>query len=196
MKKPGLIREKHALIATMASKLFIEKGYNQTTIRDISIMTGMAIGNLYNYVFKKEEILNIVFTRHHERLENILYNKKVFAKEDPKESLRNFVTNFMSNIKDFTDEMKMIYCESRFLSKENQAKAKRKEIEAIYELEQIISEGVRQGVFNAKDTYFAASMIIYQLSILAMKGWLFDSRYSAEDLNDLLEDYILKAVIC
>ena len=52
IKNPELVRKKHLLIAKKATKLFIKKGYHQTTMREISKATGMAIGNLYDYISK------------------------------------------------------------------------------------------------------------------------------------------------
>ncbi len=49
-----LIREKHSHIAEAVAKLFMEKGYHQTSMREIAKATGMGIGNLYEYISKKK----------------------------------------------------------------------------------------------------------------------------------------------
>ena len=194
---PMSFKDKRSYIAMVATKLFIENGYHQTSTRDISRAAGMTVGNMYNYISKKENLLYLILIRYHQRLKRILFDRKVLAYEDPIQSLKQFVSNFINNKKEFKDEMMMINCESRFMSKEDLAVLRAGEIEEIQKLEKIVCAGVRQGVFKVKDSYFAAAMIIYQLSIVAMKGWIFEGKYSAEDIIDeLLEDYILKTIGC
>ncbi len=87
-----------------------------------------------------------------------------------------------------------VHYESRFLPEENREEIMKKEIEQISKLEQIIQRGIDQGVFKVRDAYFAACMLINQLSMLAMKRWMFERKYPSEDLAILIEDYILNAV--
>ena len=44
------IHDKRAKIIKKATRLFIKKGYAQTTMRDISKATGINLGNLYIYI--------------------------------------------------------------------------------------------------------------------------------------------------
>ena len=192
---PMSFKDKRSYIAMIASRLFAEKGYHQTSARDISDAAGMTVGNMYSYISRKENLLYLVLIRYHQRLKKILFDRKQFVYEDPIQSLKQFVSNFINNKKEFKDEMMMINCECRFLSKENLAVARVKEIEGIHKLENIIRDGVNQGIFRVKDSYFAAAMIIYQLSILAMKGWIFEEKYQTEEIDVLLEDHILNAIL-
>ena len=50
IKDSELVRKKHLQIAMGASKLFIKKGYFQTSIREISKASGLTMGNLYDYI--------------------------------------------------------------------------------------------------------------------------------------------------
>jgi AcrR family transcriptional regulator len=57
IKDDELVRKKRLQIAKGASKLFIKKGYHKTSMREISKATGLTIGNLYDYITKKEDVL-------------------------------------------------------------------------------------------------------------------------------------------
>lgn len=48
IKNSKLVKNKQLLIAKKAAKLFIKKGFANTTIREISKATGLAMGNLYD----------------------------------------------------------------------------------------------------------------------------------------------------
>ena len=53
-KSQEILKKKRSHIAKKAAKLFIKKGYSQTTMREISKATGINLGNLYNFIDSKE----------------------------------------------------------------------------------------------------------------------------------------------
>ena len=55
VKSPA--EKRRLLIVKKATRLFIKKGYAQTTMRDIAGATNINLGNLYNYIASKEDIL-------------------------------------------------------------------------------------------------------------------------------------------
>jgi AcrR family transcriptional regulator len=195
IKNPKLVRKKHLLIAKKAAKLFREKGYHRTTMREISSATGMAMGNLYNYISKKEDVLCLVFDVYHDYVEEYLEKKDPGDSEDTKEQLRSFVRNSLQNVQNFSDLILLMYRESRLLPKENMDRAMQKELGQIQALEIIIRKGVDQGVFPPMDPFFAASMIFYQSIFLTLRGWTLKGKYTDEEVNALIEDYILRPFI-
>jgi AcrR family transcriptional regulator len=52
-------------IIEAAYRLFLEKGYNAISIRDISRRGGLTIGGLYTHSSDKEQIFMAVFNAHH-----------------------------------------------------------------------------------------------------------------------------------
>jgi AcrR family transcriptional regulator len=194
IKNSDLVRKKHLLIAKKSAKLFIKKGYPQTTMREISKATGMAMGNLYDYISKKEDILCLVFEVYHQHVQEFLKDHET-AEGDPREQFRFFIHDAVGNNKEFRDEIVLMYRESRLLPKEYLERAMQLELAQIGELEKIIRRGIDQEVLQVQDPFFAASMIFFQLVIPAMRGWTFRGKYTEEELNDLIETYILKNFI-
>jgi Transcriptional regulator len=194
IKNPELVRKKHLHIAKKASKLFIKKGYHQTTMREISRATGMAIGNLYDYISKKEDVLCLTFDVYHQFVQESLDAEQAFKTDDPKELLRSFIRNSSQNVETFKEEIILMYRESRLLPKKNLKKAMKIEMEQIQALEKIIRLGVDQGVFRVHEPFFAASMIFYQLIFLTFRGWTLSGKYSDKEATDLLEEYIVNRV--
>jgi AcrR family transcriptional regulator len=194
IKNPELVRKKHLHIAKKASKLFIKKGYHQTTMREISKATGMAIGNLYDYISKKEDVLCLTFDVYHQYAQERLTNKDSLKTEDPKELLRSFIRGSLQNVQIFREEIILMYRESRLLPKKNMERAKKRELEQIQALEKIIQKGVAQGVFCVPEPFFAASMIFYQLIFPIFRGWTLSGKYSEKETNELLEDYIINCL--
>ena len=49
-KCSDLFKKRQMQIIKKATKLFMNKGYAQTTMRDISKATGINLGDVYNYI--------------------------------------------------------------------------------------------------------------------------------------------------
>ena len=50
-------------IVVTAARLFVEKGYEQTSVQDILDATGLSKGGLYHHFKSKEQILDAVMQR-------------------------------------------------------------------------------------------------------------------------------------
>jgi AcrR family transcriptional regulator len=194
IKNPDLVRKKRLHIARTAAKLFIKKGYTQTTMREVSKATGMAVGNLYDYISKKEDLLCLVFDVYHQYVEETLI-EGVSEQGDPKARLEAFIRQSVQNVQNFRDEIVLMYQESRMLPKQNLKKAMAQEIKEIQTLAEILQAGADEGVFHVQEPFFAASMIFYQIIFPTLRGWTFRDRYSEEEMIRLMQEYILKPVM-
>lgn len=195
IKNSDLVGKKQLLIAKSAAKLFTQKGYQQTTMREISRATGMAMGNLYDYISKKEDVLCLVFDVFHRVAEESTLCPEVMTLKDPLERLRHDLRILMKNVHEFHNEIVLMYGESRLLPKKDLERAKKMELDQIRKMEKLIRMGVKQGLFKVKDPYFTASMIFFQLVMPALRGWTFRGKYSKKKIDNLIEDYILKNIL-
>jgi hypothetical protein len=155
----------------------------------------MAMGNLYDYISKKENILCLVFDVYHQIVEESAYGPEIMTVDDPLEQLRSNLRVSLKNIHEFHDEIVLMYRESRLLPKAYLERAKQIELKQIGQMEALIRRGIEQGLFKVKDPFFAASMIFFQLIIPAMRGWTFRGKYSEIKIDKLIEDYILKNIL-
>ena len=62
-KDEGLVRDRREQLIRAAIKVFGEKGFHQTTVRDIGRAAHLTQGTIYNYVRSKEDILFLVCDR-------------------------------------------------------------------------------------------------------------------------------------
>lgn len=194
IKNSDLVEKKQLLIAKSAAKLFSKKGYQQTTMREISKATGMAMGNLYDYISKKEDILCLVFDVYHQIVQESILSPEIMTAEDTLERFRSSLHVYLKNVREFHNEIVLMYRESRLLPGKDLKRAKQMELDEIRELEKLIRKGVKQGLFKVKDPYFAASMIFLQLTIPALRGWTFPGKYTKKKIDSLIEDYILRNI--
>src|SRR3979490_1326417 len=87
--------QKLELILRTSARIFAEKSFHSTSMRDISRATGVSLAGLYHYCKSKEELLFLIqdhcFGRVLERLEQRLRDSS-----DPIEKLRIFIDNHLS----------------------------------------------------------------------------------------------------
>ena len=56
---PELIQQRHNQLFKAAVELISSKGYDMTTVRELSEKSGIGLGNIYNYIGKTNVILYI-----------------------------------------------------------------------------------------------------------------------------------------
>ena len=107
--------QKLELILRTSARIFAEKSYHSTSMRDISRETGVSLAGLYHYCKSKEELLFLIqdhcFGRVLERLE-----ERIKATKDPFERLRIFIDNHLSFFAANMAEMKVLSHEAESLA--------------------------------------------------------------------------------
>lgn len=191
IKSGELVRQKHLQIAAGATKLFVKKGYYETSIRDISKATGITIGNLYDYVTRKEDILYLVFDIFHSVWIKKVEEVGISKIEDPVEQLKAALRKMFDVVNIHRDMVLLMYTEGKLLPREFLKKILQNESNLVKFFEQIIRRGVEKGVFQVKDPFLLANVIVYLLSIEPLRGWNFRKNYSTEEINEFMINLIL-----
>lgn len=193
IKNSELVRKKRLQIAKGASKLFIKKGYYQTTIREISKATGVTIGNIYDYITKKEDILYLVFDVFHALWVNRLEEERVFEIEDPVKQLEVALEKMFELVNSHREMVLLMYRESKLLPKNFLKILLEKESGHIQCFEKILDRGVKKGVFKTQDTFLLANIIAYLFSIEPLRGWNLKN-YKVGEVNEYIIEFIKSAI--
>jgi len=192
-KNNDLFQKRQMQIIKKATKLFIKKGYAQTSMREISKATGIDIRNLYYFIKSKEEILFLVIDMIH-RPELELFEKQGIMKiDDPLEQLRTVIRELIVSGYSYGDEILLLYRESKSLPKRLLKIILERESQVVARIEEILKKGRARKVFHCEDASFTANMIVYQLAIHPLRHWNMKN-YSKEEVVNLLEKNIMKTV--
>ncbi len=191
IKSGELVRQKHLQIAAGAAKLFIKKGYFKTSIREISKATGITVGNLYDYITKKEDILYLVFDVFHSVWVRRLEEAGISKIEDPVEQLKMALRKMFEIVNIYRDMVLLMYTEGKLLPKEFLKKILENESNLIKFFEEIIRRGVEKGFFQVKDPFLLANVVVYLLSIEPLRGWNFRKHYSVDEINAFMINFVL-----
>lgn len=195
IKNNELVLKKRLQIAMGASKLFIKKGYYATSMREISKATGLTIGNLYDYITKKEDILYLVFDVFHSIWVNRLEEKRVFEIEDPANQLKVAIQKMFELVNEHRDMVLLMYTESKSLPKNFLKAILEKESGLVQCFEKILARGAEKGVFRVGDVFFASNVIVYLLSLWPLRGWNLKKRFKEEEVNKLTINFIKSFVL-
>jgi TetR/AcrR family transcriptional regulator, cholesterol catabolism regulator len=103
-----------ALIASSA-RVFAERGYHETSMRDLSRATGVSLSGLYYYVDSKEELLFLIQHRNFAMVLDSL-RECLEGVERPTDKLFRFIENHLEFFGSHMPEMKVLSHEAGALS--------------------------------------------------------------------------------
>jgi AcrR family transcriptional regulator len=195
IKSSKLVQKRHLHLAKNASKLFIKKGYFKTTIREIAKDAGFTLGNLYDYITKKEDILYLVINTFHSIWVSRLNEEGIFEIEDPVEQLRTAIQKMLELVNENENMVLLAYRESKTLPKKFLKMVLEKEVGLVECFEKILKNGIEKGIFKDKDPFFLANIIVYLFVIEPLRGWNLKKRYNIQEINNLIEEFILQNVL-
>lgn len=188
------VKERQLHIVKKAARLFFKKGYAQTTMRDIARSTKINLGNLYNYIESKEDILCRIFYLYHEPFAEWIEREKILEIEDPREQLERSVEKVVEMINTYRKEVLLMYRETRVLPPKFMKKVLTTEGTVVNFFEEILKRGVERGVFKIEDPFFTANMMVFQMSLYALRSWNL-KRYSMEEIKELMVKSIVASAL-
>src|SRR4051812_25381231 len=163
-RTPGT-REDEILAA--AARMFREKGYHGTSVRDIAESVGLLKGSLYHYIRSKEDLLARLFDG---ALEDTVSELTAIASRDASatDRLREMVAAYVRAVTANLDAVGLYLREWRALPPPelSRLRARRRAMRTLFE--DVIAEGVRRREFATSDVKIST------LAILGMANWLFE----------------------
>jgi len=144
-----------------AGRLFSERGYHATSVREIARQLDLQGGSLYAHIVSKEEILFQIVERAAERFERVA---RTLPEGRPREKVCAFVQGHLRVIVEELPYATVFFHEWKFLSEPY--KTRIRELRDRYEgaLRALIEEGVRQGDFRVEDPDLATKFVLGALN--------------------------------
>ncbi|MDD5169831.1 MAG: TetR/AcrR family transcriptional regulator [Syntrophales bacterium] len=190
-----LITQRRDHIAQSVAPLFVKKGYERTSIREIAEACGMSMGALYYYVGGKEDILQIMLD-----YDLTLYTK--FVKElvessgslPPKEGLVRVLEQYFKASDASQDLTLFFYQETKSLQPNAREIIMGRERSLVAEFEKLLARGRESGEFNIQNITLVANQIVVTGHMWALRRWLLRHVCSLEEYTRNNTEYFLKAV--
>lgn len=150
---------KRDAILDAASRLFMRKGYEATSVRDVAKEAGISQATLYHYMRSKPEILAAIHNVMADELLPLLY-EVAQADLSPQRKLAEFIRVEMELIERHPTHTAAFRRERRSLEPEAAREMREKRDEADHILDQILEEGIQQGVFRPVNVKLARLAIM------------------------------------
>lgn len=164
--------QKLEFILRTSARIFAEKGYHQTSMRDISRETGVSLAGLYYYCKSKEELLFLIqdncFGRVLERLE-----ERLKEAADSLEKLRLFIENHLSFFAANMAEMKVLSHEADSLAGEMYENVSGKKQQYTRLVRRILSE-VRHGQNSSEGSRQKVDLTVATYALFGMMNWIYN----------------------
>jgi len=180
-------------IIDAASALYVKKGFNATSIQEISETAAVSLPVTYHYVKKKSEIMRMIM----EDVLNIFRDnllRKTRGIDDPEEKLAIAVTLYFRVVDQQREKALLIYQKSNSLDRASKARIMDLEVEVSNIFCEVIKEGITRGVFRKMDVDLAAYNIIIAAHMWVLKRWHFKKRLTLDKYIDLQLSNILHSL--
>jgi len=183
------------LILRTSARIFAEKSYHSTSMRDISRATGVSLAGLYHYCKSKEELLFLIqdhcFGRVLERVE-----ERIRGVGDPFEKLRIFIDNHLSFFAANMAEMKVLSHEAESLAGDLHAKVStRKEKYAK------LARRILRDIQESQPAKARIDLTVATYALFGMMNWIYNwydpaGKLSVNQLVDNITRLFLSGFLC
>jgi len=192
-KNVPLVENRHQQIVDGACKIFFEKGYHPTTIRDIAKACGMSMGQLYHYIRSKDDVLYLIHKHMHKVWYDYLKRSNLEQIDDPQKKL----TEALHQILKFQNENKkliqFVYSESKYLDKKHFKVVLEMDYKSVIGFWRGLLEEVNKKKSIKGDLDILASILAFVLVFLPLRGWTLRDKPIKKTLN-ALHDFVLKGL--
>jgi AcrR family transcriptional regulator len=193
VKDDALVKQRREEIIRAASKLFTQKGYHMTTIRNICEASGLGPGTLYNYVKKKEDILYLIYNKLTMMLTESLQETIKEDITEPLEQLNEALRKMVDIAWEYQDLILLMYQETASLDRESMHHILKRESDFVSLMDKILEGVKRQGMIRGKKNRLDADIIIFLLAFIPLRRWNFRNKFSEKEIKSELIDFMLRA---
>jgi len=195
IKNEELINIRRQELVNAAVKLFVNKGFHKTTVREIAKEFGMSMGALYDYIRTKEDILFLVCDYIFKSVSDKLQVSMV-GEKDAKEKLKNAIRDYFIIIDSIQDYTLLLYQETKSLNRKDRNYVLSAEMELTKIFEKILAQGIKEKTFNIdkRTAKIVANNIMVQGQMWSFRRWVAQKNYSLNNYTKIQTDLIINAI--
>jgi AcrR family transcriptional regulator len=194
IKNESLVKKRRLQIFDAVVKLISKKGYHRTTLREISKESGIALGNLYDYISTKEDILYIIQEKATQSVMQAI-SKDNEGSFNPVEKLERLINSELDAMNKYQDLIMIIYQESHAMFKETLHSLLRSERNHVEQYEKVIREGIKKGFFKPLNVRMLANMIKMLIDAWVIKRWDLRRKVSIEEMRQGILNIVFEGII-
>ncbi len=191
-KDADLIRGRREQLIRAAIKVFGEKGFHQTTVRDIGRAARLTQGTIYNYVRRKEDILFLVCDRIVTEYQDSV-QRALSADGNATVRLGVALRGIVKVMIERQSTILLLYHESHNLDRRSLRVILARVSEFIENFERLLAEASRDAGLPARDFRLKANIVTFLPTIVALRRWALP-RLSRDMLIKELVEFMLRGL--
>ncbi len=192
-KNVPLVENRHQQIVDGACKVFFEKGYHPTTIRDIAKACHMSMGQLYHYIRSKDDVLYLIHKHMHKVWYDYLRRSNLEQIEDPVQKFREALKQILQFQVENKKLIQFVYSESKYLDKKHFKVVLEMDYKHVIGFWRGLLEDVNKKESIKGDLDILASLVAFTLVFLPLRGWTLRDKPKKKTL-DSLQEFILRGL--
>lgn len=192
----GLVARRRKHIALCAARIFVKKGYEGTSVREIANACAMSKGTLYHYVGTKDDILYLVI--HHGLAPLHEWSDKIpeyINKIGPARALRQVIREMLIQMEEYQDITLFAYQEIKNLQPQMLQNVLEVEERIIRALETLLITGCETGEFVVSDATLVAHDIIVSVEMWAIRRWFLRKHYTLDGYIKKQTDTLFNVIL-
>lgn len=167
IKNVERVAQRRTELIEVATKMFLERGFHNTSIRDIVRTCSFNIASLYMYVSSKEDILYLVAQ---DLMNNIARElvETVLVEGSARRSLDDGFASYCRIVERLRRPIRLLYREVGSLPPELRSKVLATVSDVMSYFEKIVAEGIKSGEFRNVSTRVVALDIMLKAHMIAL----------------------------
>ncbi len=191
VKNEQKVRDRRELLISAAIKVFLRKGFESTTVREIGAAAGLTQGTIYNYVRSKDDILYLVCDQAITDYEDAV--RRALAANPASSRLEATIRAIVGAVYAHQDEILVLHHVSVSLDRKS-LKAILARIDRFNSfVAEILDSKIGKGLAPI-NRRLAVNIITFLPSIVALRRWDLASRVRFEELREGLTSFIARGL--
>lgn len=193
VKNKDLVSKRREQIVLAAIKLFSQKGYFKTTLKDLAEETGLSHGSIYDYVGFKEDIIYLI----HDFLAGMaMESLESISREinDPIEKLHRMISVEFRTMNQWSNALLLLFRESHVVKKDHLSQMLGKERWHLTKFEEVLQECMDKGVLQECNIRIVSNAIKGMIDSYVLKRWDLRGYASASEFEKFILEMIFKGL--
>jgi TetR/AcrR family transcriptional regulator, cholesterol catabolism regulator len=167
IKNPDLVAQRRQEIIDVATRLFLDRGFHNTSIRDIARACPFNLASLYMYITSKEDILFLVAQQLIDEKARAMAAVEMFE-DDPATSFRTALQSYCRIVHKYRPHIRLLYRELDVLPPERREIVMSSLHTVTDVFEGIVRNGIAKGVFADVDPKLVALNALFLCHLWSM----------------------------
>jgi TetR/AcrR family transcriptional regulator, cholesterol catabolism regulator len=195
IKDQDLLAQRRGEIVDVATRLFLERGFHKTSIRDIARACPFNLASLYMYVSSKEDILFLVAQQLIDEKAKAMAAVEILP-DDPAGSFRTALKSYCRIVHRYRPHIRLLYRELDVLSPPRREIVMASLSTVTNVFEQIIRSGIARGVFGNVDPKLAALNALFLCHLWSLHARaLRNITQAIDEFFDMQSNMMLKGLL-